>query len=348
MRTIQIGIIGVVLLALALGIPASASAQSCAFSVDIDDWSTDGLARSVGFTETVPAACAAGQAPVETWINSGLTGNRTCNPGTYNSALHSCVRQATGGATASELMYACGTWQGFSKHFWINTNGSWVDLGNRGPATLDAGNCSDPVAECAASGGTWNYSTGHCDYVNSPIVIALGPGRNVTLTSVEQGVQFDIDNDGDLDQVAWTMGNSDVAFLALDRNADGAITSGLELFGNHTVPGVGNGFTALEKLLGTRKPVVEEGDGFYEQLLFWTDRNHNGVSEPEELQPAKDVLARIGTGYQIVKRRGGHGNEFRYRGWVELRTAPGLNRSASGAEHVNRSRDAWDVFLVTR
>ena len=73
------------------------------------------------------------------------------------------------------------------------------------------------------------------------------------LTSAEDGVLFDLNGDGIPERVAWTRPDSDDAFLALDRNNNGRIDDGSELFGNHT-PVYGdradittlNGFEALK------------------------------------------------------------------------------------------------------
>ena len=54
-----------------------------------------------------------------------------------------------------------------------------------------------------------------------------------------------------MERVAWTKRDSEVAFLALDRNGNGRIDGGEELFGNHTpvIRGTSqtspNGFEAL-------------------------------------------------------------------------------------------------------
>lgn len=81
----------------------------------------------------------------------------------------------------------------------------------------------------------------------SPILISLQANGDYQLTSGRDGVVFDIDGDGVPDEVAWTKAGSQVAFLARDRNGDGQITSGKELFGSFTYPGVKNGFDALLK-----------------------------------------------------------------------------------------------------
>ena len=56
------------------------------------------------------------------------------------------------------------------------------------------------------------------------------------LTGPSRGVQFDVDGDGAKEQTAWTAADSHLAFLALDRNGNGVIDSGKELFGSNTIP----------------------------------------------------------------------------------------------------------------
>jgi hypothetical protein len=53
---------------------------------------------------------------------------------------------------------------------------------------------------------------------------------------------------------------------------------------------------------------VSSDDPRFARLLLWTDRNHNGVSEPSELRPASELLSDIGLAYEEHKRRDGHGN----------------------------------------
>jgi hypothetical protein len=66
----------------------------------------------------------------------------------------------------------------------------------------------------------------------TPILIdPLGDGHR--LTNAQNGVQFDIGG-GQQIQIAWTLPNSDDSWLALDRNGNGRIDNGNELFGNFT------------------------------------------------------------------------------------------------------------------
>jgi hypothetical protein len=185
----------------------------------------------------------------------------------------------------------------------------------------------------------------------SPIVIATGDS-SYKLTSASDGVLFDMNGDGMREQVAWTKPNAGVAFLALDRDGDGYITSGRELFGNFTIAGESNGFDALARMTmesngGMKRGSVSSDDPLFARLLLWTDRNHNGVSESDELRPASEILSDIGLGYQTHNRRDGYGNLYKFRGWVHVRTAPGRNKVETPQEDVARRRQIFDVFLTT-
>ena len=185
--------------------------------------------------------------------------------------------------------------------------------------------------------------------IGLPAVAVAGPVL-VMLTSAAEGVLFDLAGDGVPRLISWTEADSDLAFLALDRDGDGMITSGKELFGNHTLPGVSNGFEALGQMTlatngGIQRGSVNSEDPIFSQLLLWTDSNHNGISEAAELRPASELLSDIGLGYKFMPRRDGRGNTFRQRGWVHLRTAPGRNRARTETEDKERTRMIWDIWL---
>ena len=74
----------------------------------------------------------------------------------------------------------------------------------------------------------------------------------------------------------------------LDRNGDGLINDGNELFGNfHQLPDgtmPKNGFDALLYYdVGNRDHKINSEDAIYGDLRVWFDRNHNGISEASEL-----------------------------------------------------------------
>jgi hypothetical protein len=188
--------------------------------------------------------------------------------------------------------------------------------------------------------------------VNCPMVLSLDRDNPYRFTSMEQGVQFDIDADGDLDQVSWPEADAGIAFLARDRNDDGRITDGRELFGDRMLPGARSGPKALISL-ATAAASGEPGAGLdsrnplFARLLLWTDANHNGLSETSELRAAGEVLSAVGLGFERHHRVDNHGNESRYRGFVVIRTEPGLNAPTTRDQEFSRGRPIYDVCLAT-
>jgi len=162
----------------------------------------------------------------------------------------------------------------------------------------------------------------------TPIVLDLSlSSRRLNLTSAESGVLFDIDGDGDLDHVAWTERYATVGFVVFDRNQNGRIDGGEELFGNAFRLSTGrratNGFEALadlDRTLGNGDGVIDLRDPAHEMLQFWIDVNHDGVSQAGELNDLADVgVVRLETRYRESRRTDQYGNLFRYYGKATIR-----------------------------
>src|SRR5438876_87146 len=86
------------------------------------------------------------------------------------------------------------------------------------------------VDGCPAGQQVW----GTCCYImDSPILIDVA-NDGFELTNAVSGVWFPIGPNSFMYQVAWTYPDSDDAWLALDRNGNGTIDNGQELFGNFT------------------------------------------------------------------------------------------------------------------
>jgi hypothetical protein len=173
------------------------------------------------------------------------------------------------------------------------------------------------------------------------------------MTSVAEGVAFDIDGDGVREQVSWPEAGTEIALLALDVDGDGRITSGKEIFGSQTISGGRNGCNVLTRMFkATGAPLsgsIRHGHAFYEQLLLWVDRNHNGISERGELRRARDLFTAIGLGYSGVGWRDAHGNRVRYEGWTELRTGgPAQGTAIDPEEQLPRLRHYYEVVLAGR
>ena len=185
----------------------------------------------------------------------------------------------------------------------------------------------------------------------SAILIAAGSDPFYRLTSAADGVRFDIDADGMAERVAWTQANSSVALLAIDRDEDGAITSGKELFGRSTWPGAAHAVSALTAMNkemngGATSAVVSADDRLFAQLLLWTDTNHNAISEPSELRHFGEQFADISLGYKLEDGRDLFGNHFVFEGFAHIRTAPGRNEARSAEDSWQRIRRTYVVCFA--
>jgi len=138
-----------------------------------------------------------------------------------------------------------------------------------------------------------------------PIILDF-TGDGFNLTSYKKGAQFDLLGDGKLRQTAFVYGGD--AFLALDRNGNGIIDSGKELFGDQH--GAANGYEELRKFDDNGDGVIDSRDAIYKDLLLWFD-NGNGISEAGELKTLEEAgVTAIHLNYKDVDFKVAGGNRM--------------------------------------
>lgn len=170
---------------------------------------------------------------------------------------------------------------------------------------------------------------------SSPLIIDMD-GNGVKTISIDKQVFFDLDNNQFAESTGWV--DQGDAILVWDRDGNGIINSGNELFGNHTVLQNGqkaaNGFVALAELDINKDKVFDSLDEAWRYLQLWFDYNQNGISEEGELiKLAESGIKNINLSYRNSNFTDENGNAHRQQSSVTWKDG--------------RVSDATDVWFNT-
>ena len=134
------------------------------------------------------------------------------------------------------------------------------------------------ISDC----GRYNVAETYRRY-STPLILDL-KDNGLEFTSIEEGVYFDLNGDGVIEKTAWTpiQNEFDDAFLWLDKNLNGKIDNGKELFGDQN--GEENGFYELAKYDKNKDKVINNKDEIYKKLKLWVDMNADGKIDNGEVK----------------------------------------------------------------
>ncbi len=152
--------------------------------------------------------------------------------------------------------------------------------------------------------------------ISSPIILDLD-GDGIETTAVTAGAWFDHAGDGFAERTGWV--GADDGLLVWDRNGDGRIGSGGELFGAETRLANGgkaaHGFEALKELDANGDGRVDARDAAFAELRVWKDADGDGLSQAGELFTLAEAgVQSLATAYADSSLIDGHGNAHRQIG----------------------------------
>ena len=134
-----------------------------------------------------------------------------------------------------------------------------------------------------------------------PLVFDLG-GDGITTVSIDDSnAFFDLDNNGFAEKTSWV--GAKEGLLAYDKNGDGIINGGNELFGDRTLMKDGktlasSGFTALAEYDDNKDGKIDSNDAMYTLLRIWQDSDGDGIASAGELKQLVDLgVVSIGLSY---------------------------------------------------
>ncbi|MFQ7899393.1 calcium-binding protein, partial [Stutzerimonas degradans] len=118
-----------------------------------------------------------------------------------------------------------------------------------------------------------------------PLALDLD-GDGIETVAANTGITFDFDGDGLKTGTGWVKG--DDGLLVLDRNGNGTIDNGGELFGVDTVKSNGqkatSGFDALRDLDSNGDGAFDTQDAQFANVRVWQDANQDGLAQASELK----------------------------------------------------------------
>jgi hypothetical protein len=219
---------------------------------------------------------------------------------------------------------------------------------------------------------SWTVSTGSTGGGTPIIIDTLKTGFSFSDPTKGAYVSFDLKGDGTLLKLSWPLPNSGNAWLVYDRDGDGIIKDGTELFGNFTPHSDGgianhpnpNGFLALAwydqpAQGGNLDLMIDKQDLIWAKLRLWIDGHcyqHPDMpcqSLPSELFPLESKgINSLSLVYSLNAKTDAVGNQFKFSAVLNPTShdVPIDKHGHTCCELHEQSKDGrltYDVFLVS-
>ena len=180
---------------------------------------------------------------------------------------------------------------------------------------------ADKIPSFFKNPSTWfNFATGNWFgllremffHQIDPLALDLnGNGIETLAANGHDGALFDHERLGIRTATGWIHSNDGI--LVYDRNGDGKINDGGEIFGDNTLLKNGktaaHGFEAAADLDDNGDGKLDAADSAFGKLGVWRDLNHNGISEEGEIFALKDLrIKSLNLGYTQADKDLGNGN----------------------------------------
>ena len=157
--------------------------------------------------------------------------------------------------------------------------------------------------------------------IYDPLILDLNGNGKIDLTSTSNGVHFDHNGDGVSHKSSWV--SKEDGILVYDRNGNGNIDDGGELFGNFTQIKdkesnqrlAKDGYEALKEFDSNNDGLIDKNDDKFKDLKIWQDANSNGISDEGELKSLDELgIASLSLNHNEVNEDLGGGNTLSLKG----------------------------------
>ena len=159
--------------------------------------------------------------------------------------------------------------------------------------------------------------------IYDPITLDLNKDGKINTTGLDKGVYFDHSSDKVAMKTSW-VGKED-GLLVHDRNSNGIIDDGSELFGNFTPLNPNNnpskrnlavnGYHALKSYDMNSDGIIDDNDEIYKYLKVWQDINSDGISQADELKTLEQAsIKSLNLAFENIDKDLDNGNNLMFEG----------------------------------